>query len=400
MNALTRAGLALVLAIFVGLPAAARDDADVNVAPYLITTGDPSDPTYANAGANLRNGVGSIFIGFNGIPDGGFLCTATAISPTHILTAAHCVTQAGDSVSEIIFVLNADLAAPEFRSGIAFQVHPYWDAFSSLGAFAPGDVAVIELSEAIPSWVETYELYRAPDEFGKPTRHYGHGRSGKGNKGATGDADFFSARTGLNRYEQVFAPLLGPLPPSLAMLFDQLVHDFDSGGRKHNAMEWWYTGAWACHPDNPNNPPQAQDGQCTTFKDGSYPDFKGFGTLEVGIAPGDSGGPGFVDGKIAGIHSFGFTSGCGGVTNIADFNCELDSSYGEMAGDTRVSTYAGWIDDVVAGGIPMRAVPEDPVQEPAATGDAGIAGQVRFGLGNVRVRNLRQAAPAPIARQP
>lgn len=99
-------------------------------------------------------------------------------------------------------------------------------------------------------------------------------------------------------------------------------------------MAWWFSSAFLCAPDNADGPDQAQDGQCTTFKDGSFPDFKGFGKLEIGIAPGDSGGPGFIDGKIEGVHSFGFTHFCEGVTNGTDFTCGLDSSYGEMSGDT------------------------------------------------------------------
>ena len=138
-----------------------------------------------------------------------------------------------------------------------------------------------------------------------------------------------------------------------------MLSDFDSGGRKHNAMEWWFTSKFRCAPENAN-PPHAQDGQCTTFKDGSYPDFKGFGKLEVGIASGDSGGPGFIDGKIAGVHSFGFTHRCTGVTNGTDFDCGLNSSYGEMSGDTRVSVWADFIDDAANGVIEAT-----PIGEPA-----------------------------------
>lgn len=389
------AGLVGLLLMTAGVtPALAKEDAGFDVDPFIITSGDPADPKYANAGQNLRNGVGSIFIEFWGIEQGGFICTASAISPTEILTAAHCVTEEGDSVRRIRFVLSAGLTAPIIVDAESFAVHPFWPAFEPLfGPIAPGDVAILKLNEAmpLPDWIETYDIYRGTDEFGQETRHYGHGRSGKGNKGATGGADFFYARTGLNEYEQVVEPLLG-LPPGFPLegLFDSLVHDFDSGGRKHNAMEWWFTSQFACHPENPNNPPQANDGQCTTFKDGSYPDFKGFGKFEIGIAPGDSGGPGFIDGKIAGIHSFGFTSGCGGVTNIADFNCVLDSSYGEMAGDTRVSTYASWIDGVQAGNMDdVRQIPEDPITVPEET--EAVAGSVEdnFFLNNVKVRHLR-----------
>ena len=339
---------------------------DLDGNAMMITNGDPQNPKYANAGPNLRNGVGSIFVEFAGIEGSGFLCTASAIGDRHILTAAHCLRETGDTVSRIRFILSAGLATPIIIEGASFAVHPWFDFFLPFyGAFAHGDVAVIELAENLPAGIEHYELYRDADEFDQTTRHYGHGMSGRGNRGATGDSSFFFARTGLNRYEQTLEPFLGD------GVADQLLYDFDSGGRKHNAMEWWFTSMWACHPENADNPSRAQDGQCTTYKDGSYPDFKGFRKLEVGIAPGDSGGPGFIDGKIAGIHSFGFTHGCEGVTNGTDFNCSLDSSYGEMAGDTSVAYHQRFIDDVVAGAFPSSLVPEAvPSAVAAATYDA------------------------------
>jgi hypothetical protein len=322
----------------------ANETADLDGEQNLITSGDPENPLYANAGANLRNGVGSIFIEFDGIPVGGFLCTATVIDDHHILTAAHCVRNAGDTVKRLRLVLFAGLPAPMILDATGFSVNSLYDLTNpGFGAFAAGDVAIIELPNALPPEIERYGLYRTADEFGETTRHYGHGRSGKGNKGATGDSDFFFARTGLNMYEQTLGAFFGPP-------FDQLLHDYDSGGENHNAMDWWFS-SFMCSPDNPN-PPFAQDGKCTTFRAGIYPD-RGFDKLEVGIASGDSGGPGFIDGRIAGVHSFGFTYFCGGAgspTNGPDFTCGLDSSYGEMSGDTRVSTYADWIDGVVAKG--------------------------------------------------
>lgn len=360
----------------------------------LTTSGDPADPRYANAGDNLRTGVGSLFITFAGTEPSGFLCTASVIDRRHVLTAAHCLRNtapdgSADVVTRIVVVLPSGVNY-QFDSNAGqvetFAVHPLYDALEPLvGAFAPGDIAVIRLTEDLPADVESYELYRDADEFGQDTRHYGHGRAGKGNKGDVVGSSFFYARTGLNRYEQILAPLFIPLD-----IFDQLLHDFDSGGRKHNAMEWWFTSAFACHPENTGNPEQAQDGQCTTFKDGSYPDFKGFGKLEVGIAPGDSGGPGFIDGKVAGVHSFGFTHSCEGVSNGTDFSCGLNSSFGEMSGDTRVSSYADWIDEVT-GGSPAAVADTQAAATAAshATVDALSARSLSF-LSTVLVRHLRK----------
>ena len=383
----------LVVALCLSFDVEARRSTGVDVDPNLITASDPFDPKYANAGANLRNGVGSIFIEFHGIPVGGFICTATAIDEMHILTAAHCVIEPGDSVRRIRFVLSAGLAAPMLLDASAFAVNPLFPALLPfLGAFAHGDIAVIELADPLPPFIDTYALYTGSDEFGQSARHYGHGRSGVGNKGATGDADFFFARTGLNKYEQVLEPFLG------TGIEDQLLSDFDSGGSKHNAMAWWFSTQFRCGPMIPDNPPQAQDGQCTTFKDGSFPDFKGFGKLEIGVAPGDSGGPAFIDGKIAGVHSFGFTHFCEGVTNGTDFTCGLDSSYGEMSGDTRVSSYADWIGSVLDGTTATTAVPQAPVAEQAmqaASGSASVPVRARAFADSVFSGTLRARAVAP-----
>ena len=330
----------------------ALDFADLDGESKLITVGDPMNPKYANAGRNLRNGVGSLYILFEVITEGGFICTAAAISPIHVLTAAHCVTEADFTVSRIRFILNAGLPEPMILDAAGFAVHPWYPVFLGFGfgAFAHGDIAVLELEQPLPEEIEFYELYRDEDEFNQKARHYGHGGSGKGNKGRTGGTDFFFARTGLNRYEQVLEPFLGTGIP------DQLLYDFDSGGSRHNAMAWWFSSQFRCAPEHDQTPPQAQDGQCTTFKDGKYPDFKGFRKFEIGLAGGDSGGPAFIDDKIAGVHSFGFTHRCTGVTNGTDFTCGLDSSFGEMNGDTRVSYHADFIDAVMGGAYPVTPI--------------------------------------------
>ncbi len=73
----------------------------------------------------------------------------------------------------------------------------------------------------------------------------------------------------------------------------------------------------------------------------------GLGDMEVLAGRGDSGGPTFIDGKIAGITSFGitFTDLEGGlcVPGNPDLVCGLNNTFGEFGGDTRVSAYAGWI---------------------------------------------------------
>ena len=63
------------------------------------------------------------------------------------------------------------------------------------------------------------------------------------------------------------------------------------------------------------------------------------------VAPGDSGGPSFMDSILVGIHSFINTS-------PADGDAIINASFGELGADTRVFIYADWIDRRVAAAVP------------------------------------------------
>ncbi|TPE61417.1 PEP-CTERM sorting domain-containing protein [Sandaracinobacter neustonicus] len=65
--------------------------------------------------------------------------------------------------------------------------------------------------------------------------------------------------------------------------------------------------------------------------------------LEVGVAGGDSGGPGFLNGKIASVNSYGLTFG----SELGDIDDELNSSFGEYSGYVPVYAHKDWLKSVV-----------------------------------------------------
>ena len=77
----------------------------------------------------------------------------------------------------------------------------------------------------------------------------------------------------------------------------------------------------------------------------------GTGTTEAMLASGDSGGPSFIRTptgiQLVGIHSFILSPG-----PPYDVSQATNSSFGEIAGDTRLANYAPWIDSVVGTSMP------------------------------------------------
>ncbi|NER05759.1 MAG: hypothetical protein F6K17_25790, partial [Okeania sp. SIO3C4] len=66
--------------------------------------------------------------------------------------------------------------------------------------------------------------------------------------------------------------------------------------------------------------------------------------LEANSTEGDSGGPAFINGQIAGITSYGFSSFTDGIdVDLISGN----SNFGEYSVDTRVSAYASFIDEII-----------------------------------------------------
>jgi len=190
-----------------------------------------------------------------------FGCTATLISPTHVLTAAHCADGLLDTEGR--FIINNTT-----YQSTNITLHPDWRGFL-LGQDGDNDLAIIELSQAVPGIAPSPILRNAPS-VGDDLILVGFGAGGDGDTGS--DGTFGTKRVGTTPIDSLTSELI-----------------------------FW------------------------SFDDNS----------ESNTAPGDSGGPAFleIDGQtfIAGVTSGGF---------------KADASIGDFSFDTRIDAYQQWIESI------------------------------------------------------
>jgi hypothetical protein len=235
-------------------------------------------------------------------------CSGSLLEPGYfVLTAAHCLTDSTGRISTVSSSISFLPSGEAFTTqGGGYVVHPGWSGDISLGF----DVGLIRLREMPPDTVERYSLYRGAIELHQVMFLLGYGASGTGHTGIDRTRyPFGTLRFGHNRFDETGDILISSLPGSV------LLYDFDDGTALHDAF--------------------GSVGMTSDF---------GLGSAEATISAGDSGGPSFIDGRIAGIHSFlAVFSSPPDIDNI-----QFNSSLGELGGDTRVSVYVNYIDSVTA----------------------------------------------------
>ena len=182
-----------------------------------------------------------------------------------------------------------------------------------------------------------YDIYRDKDEIGQSFTLAGYGKTGTGSAGATSSNTASPIRLKAdNKFDADASTLKSNLGSGMAwtpLTGSQLVADFDDGTSTRDAL-----GRLIYRTDT------------------------GHGLDEGLIAQGDSGGPAFISGLLAGVASY-TASLSRGIIN-PDIDASTNSSFGEIAAWQRVSTYQQWIDQSLRANYPNTPTkPEEVIKE-------------------------------------
>ena len=300
------------------------------------TAAGGGDPRYF-APRSQYSGVATLIMDYGA--GGSFICSGTLLpNQRSILTAAHCVsdgTSARPLSTSVYFYTGSDpdnvtWNQPTFSYKVTnYAVHSAYTG----DVIDQNDIAVLSLDKLVDWSVKSHALYDGLDLTGQDFNIAGYG--GRSDTGGDVGRNLGTGRLrqGDNRYEF----RLGD--EDFGGVWSDILEEPDS------QIEYTYLS------DFDNGLPQ-NDLACNIATDGlGLPGTAkfcntGLGADEVSSAGGDSGGPQFIDGRVASVTSFGLTFGPG----WGDVDSALNSSFGEFNGFVPVSIHRDFIN--------ANAVPE------------------------------------------
>lgn len=269
-----------------------------------------------------------------------FICSGSLMSDRRsVLTAGHCVSggagSANPTSTTAYFYGGSNEAQVLTAAGsTARTVSDYFVNSSYTGqVIDENDIAVVRLADLAPDFATSYDLYTG-NASGQ-----NFNVAGVGGRSDTGGDVGVNLGTGRRRQgDNLFDFALGDAGinggfdflSDGASINNVLLADFDNGNATNDAsciatLAVGITSARYCN--------------------------LGRGASEASIAGGDSGGPSFIDGKVASITSFGLTFG----SDFGDVDDDLNSSFGEFGGYVSTAYHANWINSVLAPAVPEPA---------------------------------------------
>lgn len=292
--------------------------------------------SYADARYRASTGMG--YDGVVRISGGGQYGTgALLFDGRAVLTAAHLVAGATASLS-VAFQTGSGTQTYSVSHTV---VNPNYLVWSSSNA----DLALVWLSQAPPLGANRYDIYRDSNEMGQDFTLVGYGQLGTGATGAVTSNTAALRVQAHNTFDADAATLKSYLGPSMAwlpMLGTQLAADFDNGTSTQDAL-----------------------GRLVGLQN------VGLGLNEGLIAHGDSGGPAFLAGKVAGVASYTSSLSHGDIN--PDLDAQHNSSFGEMAAWQRMSSFQQWIDQSMRARYPNAPTRPDEVQKQVSEGHSGTS---------------------------
>lgn len=254
-----------------------------------------------------------------------------------ILTAAHLFANATTATTSVSF---------ETTAGSQTVAASSVTLLSSYDTQGNNDLAIVWLSGSAPVTAERYNLYRRSDEIGQSLTMVGYGEPGTGAAGELGSYSGSPLRLKAgNQFDADVGTLKNSLGPTMGWTptaGTQLIADFDNGTTNQDAL-----GRLINRPGT------------------------GLGQIEGLISSGDSGGPAFIDGQIAGIASYTASLSNGSIH--PDINTVRDSSFGEIAAWQRISNYPQWIDQNVRAHYNKAPTTPAEVQKAVSEGNSGTS---------------------------
>lgn len=263
---------------------------------------------------------------------GAFVCSGSLMADRRsILTAAHCVSDGTPDrplSTTVFFYDGADPDTYVYNSppGVQTrQVTNYVVHSEYTGeVIDQNDVAVLWMDTAAPASMTSYGLFTNSNLEGSDFNVAGYGARSTvggnlGNNAGTGRLrqgdNRIDFRLGDDDFADFFVDPIDWWGPAAEYSY---LYDFDNG-RAANDTSCMIAGAFGLGGDK----------YCNT----------GLGQDEVKSAGGDSGGPGFIDGKVATITSYGLTFGAG----WGDLDNSLNNTFGEFGGVVPVWLHDGFI---------------------------------------------------------